>query len=221
MSRNLNVAKSYYKLLVAIDWRDDLMIMGLKEGLNKFLSNAFLSLDKGNKYKKGDFYSISAVKLINSGQFSNLVYEHMVPKSKYIQKKCEHEAKKGCLTVEYIVDLLNRYWKIAVITKDENQHLLVSSMPSDWDQENIFRRYNDIGLALVQSPFLSNEDKWRTVLSSLAESDDTPIWKNTNGQDGSVLFEGGRIIVKTVLKSYDYSFDADFDSIRADGWYFS
>lgn len=143
------VAKAYCKLLNSIDWDDELIIAGLKEGLNKFLSNAFLSLNKEIKYKQGDYYSSEALEKVENNDFSNLVYEHMVPKNKYIQKVCEEEAKDKKLEPEFIIELLNKYWKIAVITKDEDDKLNSRSMPVDWDGENIFARYEEAKLELI------------------------------------------------------------------------
>lgn len=59
------VANSYVKLLSSIDWNDDVLVIGLTEWLNKFLSNAFLRLLPGNKYFQGNFYSVRAASKIN------------------------------------------------------------------------------------------------------------------------------------------------------------
>ena len=144
------VAGAYCKLLNSIDWDDKLIIAGLKEGLNKFLSNAFLSLNKKNKYKQGHYYSSEALEKVEKNDFSNLVYEHMVPKNKYIQKVCEEKAKDQKLEPEFIIELLNKYWKIAVITKDEDDKLNSRSMPAGWDGENILARYEEVELKVVR-----------------------------------------------------------------------
>ena len=45
-----HIAKSYCKLLSSLDWEDDILISGIREGLTKFLSNAFLKSNGTNKY---------------------------------------------------------------------------------------------------------------------------------------------------------------------------
>jgi hypothetical protein len=54
------IAQSYFKLLLSLDWEDDILITGLREGLTKFLSNAFLKSNGVNNYYQGDFYTHSA-----------------------------------------------------------------------------------------------------------------------------------------------------------------
>lgn len=38
------ISEKYCKLLTCIDWDDDILVYGISEGLNKFLSNAYLKL---------------------------------------------------------------------------------------------------------------------------------------------------------------------------------
>jgi hypothetical protein len=143
------IAKSYFKLLSSLDWEDDILITGLREGLTKFLSNAFLKSNGVNKYYQGDFYTYSALDLIEKGTTSGLVYEHMIPKSRYIQKPCEERAQKKSLDEDYVIELLNRYWKIAIVTKEEDEKLTRSKMPDEWDEVDIRLRYTNAGIDLV------------------------------------------------------------------------
>lgn len=152
------IANAYYCLLTSLDWNNELLLIGLKEGLNKFLSNLFLKQGGKHKYLHADFYSHKALERVKSGIYSDLVFEHMVPKQKYIQEPCIARAKTGVITAEYILDLLRRYWKIAIITKEEDKLLLSRQMPKDWDGINIFYRYQVAKITLVQSPFI---DGWR------------------------------------------------------------
>lgn len=47
-------------------------------------------MGKGDKYKQGDYYSESALASLKSkDKNKKLVYEHMVPKTAYIQKPLE------------------------------------------------------------------------------------------------------------------------------------
>ena len=59
---NTQLAQSYHRLLTSIDWTDAALIAGIREGFNKFFSNAHLSLYRGrNKYHKTHFVSASAL----------------------------------------------------------------------------------------------------------------------------------------------------------------
>ena len=149
MSNKELIAQAYCKLLNSIDWEDEVLLAGLREGLTKFVSNAFLKLNGKNKYLQGDFYSVEARARIDSGDFTGLVYEHMVPKTRYIQGPCEEKAKRGQLNVSDVLDLLDRYWKVAVVTKEEDRLLAKSMMPDGWDGQNIFIRYERAGVKLV------------------------------------------------------------------------
>jgi hypothetical protein len=150
MSNISKITIAYYKLLSSIDWSDEVLILGIREGLNKFLSNAHLKLANKHKYLQGNFYSRSAAEKVEAGDFNGLVYEHMVPKAKYIQKPCEEKAKIGDLTIEFIETHLDKYWKIAVITKEEDKRLSRASMPKNWNEKNIFIRYTLAGIELIE-----------------------------------------------------------------------
>lgn len=128
---------------------------GLKEGLNKFLSNVCISIYGKYTVNSADFISDKALKLIQTNQIHNLVYEHMIPKDLYIQKPCLQLAQSGKLTFEYIYNILNQYWYIALITKDEDNILnslhLRRKMPDDWDNKNIFARYEKANISLISN----------------------------------------------------------------------
>jgi hypothetical protein len=73
----------------------------------------------------------------------------MIPKSRYIQKPCEERAQKKSLNEDYVIDLLNRYWEIAIVTKEENEKLTRSKMPDEWDEVDIRLRYTNAEIDLV------------------------------------------------------------------------
>lgn len=81
------------------------------------------------------------------------MFEHLVPKSAYIQKPCEILAAKGLLTVEHVEDLLTRYWKLATITREEDRKLHSRKMPEDWDLCDVFARYKAAGIKLVPNQY--------------------------------------------------------------------
>jgi hypothetical protein len=192
-------------------------VSGIREGLNKFLSNAFLSLDKRSKYLKGNFYSLEALNKVNVGDFKGLVYEHMVPKSKYIQKRCENAARERTLTIEYINDLLDKYWFIAVITKDEDTSLRTFDMPNDWDGKNIFQRYQEAKISLVQSPFMSTNDEWNNIMEYIDLSKDNAIY-NTSGEVGEIVIINCNLSVVTKNRTYVYDDNSTITDVQLDGW---
>lgn len=146
------MAVAYRDLLMRINWDDPVMLAGIREGLNKFLSNAWIDMTPGSKYEKGHYYSQAALEKVRARDFSGLVFEHTVPKAKYIQRPCEEAARGGQKSadelLEFIEEKLNLYWKIAVITKDEDDLLPPRDMPSDWDGIDVRARYQKVGISL-------------------------------------------------------------------------
>ncbi|WP_018623413.1 hypothetical protein [Kangiella aquimarina] len=145
---------AYYKLLTSIDWNDQILVKGLREGLNKFPSNTFLNLHPAkHKYLCGHFYSKPALQTVKSNIFSGLIFEHMVPKREYIQRPCEIAAAQNTLSIDYVKSLFDKYWRIAIITKEEDKSLKSKSMPHNWDKKDIHARYKESGIILIESPF--------------------------------------------------------------------
>lgn len=176
METALKVANAYFKLLNSIDWKDDLLLSGLREGLNKFLSNAFLKINSRHKYHQADFYSKEAIQKILNDDYINLVYEHMVPKTKYIQQPCESKARTGELTLDIVLDLLERYWKIAVVTKDEDSKLERSRMPAGWDKTDVRARYVSAGVLLEEASDVALKyEIWGGLTTSRAAAKIIPL----------------------------------------------
>ena len=150
------LARAYFKLLSAIDWEDPILVSGLREGLNKFLSNAHLASFRGhNKYYKTHFISERALQQLENGQRRDLIWEHLVPKRPYIQEPCEREAHTRTLTLDFIRDRLYKFWFLATITSDEDRPLTRGRMPDGWDGSNILARYEQTGLTLIPNPFFA------------------------------------------------------------------
>jgi len=148
-----DIASAYHSFLTSVAWDNPLYVKAITEGKNKFLSNAWLSLSKSSKYHKAEFITKSALAKIENGDYKNLVFEHMIPKQKFIQKPCEELAKKGELTLEFVEDILTRYWHLATITKEEDSMLDRLSIPSDWDKKDIFIRYKIAQIDLIENPY--------------------------------------------------------------------
>ena len=145
------IGKGKYNLWYSIDWSDDLKMKGLNDELKKFVSNAYLRSFKSgtNKYLKVNYFSEKAYKQIKSEDYKNLIFEHIVPKQKYIQDPCILKANEKTLTIEFIQDLLKKYWCIATITKEEDSRL--GAIPDNWDRIDIFVRYNSAGIVLKEN----------------------------------------------------------------------
>lgn len=151
-----SLSEVYFIFLKSIVWENELYLKGLSEGKNKFLSNAYLHLCVG-KYSIANYFSNEAQLILHNWNDlhvpGNLVFEHMVPKEKYIQKPCEELAKNGKINEKIIFDLLNKYWFITTITKEEEKSLLSAKvMPVDWDNEDHHSRYRKSNIELIKNP---------------------------------------------------------------------
>jgi hypothetical protein len=154
------LSETYYSFLKNIEWNNELYLLGLREGKNKFLSNAYLHLCKG-KYSISNYQSKEALSILNGDngiqKSGNLVFEHMVPKDRYIQKPCEELAKSGELSPDFIYKLLEEYWFIATITKDEEKLLKTAKvMPKEWENTGHIARYENTKIELIQNPIWVN-----------------------------------------------------------------
>ena len=142
------LAEAYYTFLTTIysakSNEQRLYLNGINHSDCKghFLSNAYLSMyGKHVDFVSWVFHSVAAKRIIEAGKKEGIIFEHIVPKQNYIQNLCEQQAIEGKLTVEFIYELLCKYWFIALITSDENKNLLKDKMPNDWDGQDIFARY--------------------------------------------------------------------------------
>jgi len=78
------------------------------------------------------------------------VNEHMVPKQKYILDELINLAERQELTMDKILSVINDYLNIAFITSEENKKLPTrTNMPKEWDGVDIFARYNDTDIELI------------------------------------------------------------------------
>lgn len=151
---NKILAEVYTKLLNIIEWNDALLVSGINEGKNKFLSNVYLKLiNKKSKYYKTHYISKTALIKLRKKEYSELIFEHMIPKRKYIEIPCENLAAKGKLTKKFVRNVLNNYWFIATITKIENKKLQKHTMPNNWDKVDIFARYTQADIKIIKNPY--------------------------------------------------------------------
>lgn len=149
------LAEKYYALLISLPYEDELSMIGIQEGKNKFLANLHIYLTKEqlptgwrDKRYTTDFATPVALEQLRTKQLKGLEYEHLVPQRTFIQAKCEAKAKTEELTVDFVRDILDRYLWTATVTVEEHLRLSRSTMPRGWDQENIFARYEKANLKL-------------------------------------------------------------------------
>jgi uncharacterized UPF0160 family protein len=158
MSIETRLADAYCKFLAGIDWSDKLVVAGSQEGRNKFLSNAFLSMFPCvHKYHRTHLISEAALRQLESKNYEELVYEHLVPKSRYIHLPCEELAERRELTTEFVKAKLEKYWRLATITKSEDSKLHRLAMPENWDGINVLARYEAVGIQLQANPYYPAE----------------------------------------------------------------
>jgi hypothetical protein len=151
---NSPLSNVYFKMLKSIDWHDELLVAGIREGLTKFLTNSHLAFFcSAHKYHSTHFVSQRALDQMQKNAYRELIWEHLIPKTEYIQQPCERLAKNGSLTVGYIENLLMKYWYTATVTRDEDSLLSPNRMPANWNRESPFARYHAAKVALLPNPY--------------------------------------------------------------------
>lgn len=110
------------------------------------------------KYKMSDFISGKAKALIESGESlrEKLRFYHMVSKHIYFEQMVK-ATKSGCLTRELVYELLNKYYYICTVTKEEDSKLRKQQMPLDWYKNNPFYRYQLAEILYVQNIFFKDQ----------------------------------------------------------------
>lgn len=148
------MADAYVAFLSCLPWDHPLVLRGAKEGLNKFLSNAYLcSFRARRKHELTQLISVSARDRLHAGERTGLVFEHVVPKRRIIQEPCERLARDGKLTADFVLPLLQQYWVLATVTTAEDRQLPRNAMPIGWDGGDVLARYAALGIRLVANPF--------------------------------------------------------------------
>ena len=107
--------------------------------------NALLEMDFISEGAKELIFSTNKSKL-HENKDSRLIKEHAIP----IAYLFDLLAKEADLNTESVEAILLKYYKLGVLTKAEddllNKAKIRSKMPSNWDKENVFSRYDVIGL---------------------------------------------------------------------------
>ncbi|GAB6422939.1 hypothetical protein bcgnr5378_04770 [Bacillus cereus] len=158
------MAEKYAYFLQTLRFDDEVYMGGMREARSKFLANLQIYIMNKQLPKKrkdwrysSDYVSERALECLMKGKWDSkeLQYDHMIPKSKYIKDVCEEAAMNGTATFDFIYEVLVKYFWVATIHKDENDHLtklgLKSKMPSDWDGNDIFARYESAGIVLLEN----------------------------------------------------------------------
>jgi len=145
------MADAYVAFLKGFPWGVPLAESGAREGLNKFIKNAYLGAFRGMKYRKAPLVTAAALKRLRKKPVRRLVFEHVVPTT-LIQVECEQLARAGRLSKDHVLSWLRQYWVTATVTKEEDGHLSKVTMPADWDRRDPFARYRLAGLILIPNP---------------------------------------------------------------------
>lgn len=146
-----DMADAYTAFLNGFPWEMPLAYEGGREGINKFIKNAFLGAFRGNKYRKAPLATPAAAQRLTIGLTTGLVLEHVVP-TVLLQRPAEQAARSAQLTREFVLSWLRRYWVTATVTKDEDRRLIRDQMPDRWDGVDVFARYRQAGMALMPNP---------------------------------------------------------------------
>lgn len=119
----------------------------------------------GKKYKQVDYVSEAALEWINnrkSGEKNQLIYEHLVPKKNYLFKDLQELVEKMPDNLEdEIFNLLDKYYFVAAITKEENDTKLAShlrdNMPKNWNKKDAKARYKAAGIKIIKTQLFEKE----------------------------------------------------------------
>jgi len=83
-----------------------------------------------------------------------VTHEHVIPHSIVMNKLFSLDS----LTNENIMSIIQKYYVICAITKEEDKRLnaigLKSKMPEGWDEanDNVFARYESAGISICELP---------------------------------------------------------------------
>lgn len=119
----------------------------------------------GRKYKQVDYVSEAALEWINNrkpSEKNQLIYEHLVPKKNHLFKDLQELVEKMSDNLEdEIFNLLDKYYFVAAITKEENETKLAGhlkdNMPKNWDKKDALARYTDAGIKIIKTQLFEEE----------------------------------------------------------------
>ena len=113
----------------------------LKTALHQFWQNKTLGLH-GQSQKK----NIPRSKAALEKNISECEVEHVIPLMYIVNMLMETTP----INKESIKNILDKYFHVLLVTKEEHNRLnasgLRSTMPEDWDGENIWARYEAVGI---------------------------------------------------------------------------
>jgi hypothetical protein len=148
-----HIAEEASKYIIAIvkRWREDPTFS--KSALNYALRRACIMITGHLERNENMHYEISERAQILADSQDGVLYrgqciiEHPVP-MKVINQKIIEEAKEP----EDCVRILRRWSRITIVTKEEDTELnrkYRTSMPEDWDGEDVWARYRKMGIKVL------------------------------------------------------------------------
>ena len=118
----------------------------LKTALHQYWQNKTLGLHGQSQKAK-----IPRSKAAQGRPLHECAVEHVVPQMAIVNRLMDMEP----LTEQRVVELLKRLFTVMLVTHEEHGRLnasgLRSTMPDDWDGEDVFSRYRAVGIDWVQS----------------------------------------------------------------------
>lgn len=113
----------------------------LKTALHQYWQNKTMGLH-GQSQKK----NIPRSQAADGAALKDCDVEHAVPQMEIVNMLMDMEA----ITQTKVQSLLEKYFRVLLVTKEEHRLLnasgLRSSMPKDWDGEDVWARYRAVGI---------------------------------------------------------------------------
>jgi hypothetical protein len=157
------VSQYYAHYLNSLDWQDEFYVSLQLLMRNKFMTLAYYRLMGGKNHKTCSAWVTSSALEVLRGdtkrfQGKGLWLEHVIPKQRYITNYCESVAREREISADEIFVIMQKYFILATITKDENDLLdsnrLRNRMPAGWvEGDSVFGRYERVGIDLLRNPF--------------------------------------------------------------------
>jgi hypothetical protein len=94
--------------------------------------------------------NIPRSKAASTASISDCAVEHVVPQMEIVNRLMDLPV----ITEAAVMETLSRYLRVVLVTNEEHTKLnasgLRSSMPHDWDEEDVFARYKAVGIEISE-----------------------------------------------------------------------
>jgi hypothetical protein len=118
----------------------------LKTALHQHWQNKTLALHSQSRKRE-----IPRSNAAQGRPLSECIVEHVVPQMEIVNRLMKLEP----LNEDTVVTALQKYYRVMLVTREEHALLnasgVRSTMPLDWDGENVFARYKEVGIEWLSS----------------------------------------------------------------------